>query len=66
MPLYCPECGSTDLRTSHLRMRDYVHLLAMQFPVRCRMCKARSYGALRLALQLPRPQHARMRDRKTL
>ena len=41
MSLSCHECGSVDLRTSelHLRFLDAFHLLAMQYPVRCRECE---------------------------
>ena len=64
--LYCHECGSSDLRTAHLRLRDYGYLLVMKWPIRCRTCKARSYAPIRMARALPRPLHPRMRDRKGL
>lgn len=66
MSLFCHECGSSDLRTSHLRPRDVMRLLAMKYPVRCRMCKARVYAPLRAALALPRPQHRRGRNHDVL
>jgi len=63
MSLCCHECGSTDLRTAHLSFRDCLRLVAMKYPVRCRTCKARSYAPLLHALDLPRPQRSRTRDR---
>jgi hypothetical protein len=61
MSLFCHECGSTDLRTSHLRPRDYIRLMIMKYPVRCRTCMARTYAPLGPALALPRSQHLRPR-----
>ena len=64
MSLYCPECGSTDLRSAHLQVRDYLQLIALKFPIRCRACKTRSYAPLHKAVKLPRPQHPRTRVKK--
>jgi hypothetical protein len=36
----------------------------MKYPVRCRTCKTRSYAPLLQALELPRPQRSRTRERK--
>jgi hypothetical protein len=63
MSLYCHECGSTDLRSAHLQWRDWYQLLALKYPIRCRACKTRYYGPIHRALQLPRPQHPRIRDK---
>ena len=57
MSLFCHECGSDDLRSSHFRVSDAIHLLALQYPVRCRSCKKRWYAPIRTALRLPRPPH---------
>jgi hypothetical protein len=59
MSIYCHECGSQNLRSSHFRIADTVHLLVLQYPVRCHSCKKRWYAPLREALQLPRPPHRR-------
>jgi len=63
MSLCCQECGSSDLRTAHVQLRDWLRLLTLKFPIRCRSCKTRSYAPLRQALQLPRPQHPRSREK---
>jgi hypothetical protein len=63
MSLYCHECGSTDLRSAHLQWRDWLKLLALKYPIRCRACKTRNYGPLHRALKLPRPQHQRIREK---
>lgn len=65
MSLYCNECGSPDLRSAHLQLRDWSKLLALKYPIRCRACKTRSYTSIHLALQLPRPTHPRIREKKT-
>jgi len=65
MHIYCHECGSTDVRTSHFRFRDVARLLALRYPVRCRTCKARWHAPIGPALHLPRPQHGAGRKRKS-
>jgi hypothetical protein len=53
MTMVCHECGSTDFRVAHIRKSDIFQLLKLQHPVRCRVCKVRTFGPLRWALKLP-------------
>lgn len=64
MSLYCHECGSTEVRVSHLRLVDAVRIIALQYPVRCRNCRHRWYAPLSETRNLPRPQHPRGRSKK--
>ena len=50
----CPSCGSSKFRTSRLRSSDFSKLLALQYPVRCKVCKERSFAFFVTALFLPR------------
>jgi len=43
MSLNCDQCGASDFRSSHFRGSDVAQLLHFQFPVRCRVCRARSH-----------------------
>jgi len=44
-PRYCPRCGSEDVSRARLRGgADFVILLSLLRPFRCRSCQARYYG----------------------
>src|SRR5450631_3416886 len=43
MSIHCKFCGSTDLRISRFRMKDAAHLIVLQYPMRCRVCRDRAY-----------------------
>jgi hypothetical protein len=59
MSLSCPECGSNNLRRAHLRFSDAIRVLALQYPVRCRVCRMRWLISVQEALQLPHAPHRR-------
>jgi hypothetical protein len=42
----CRRCGSPDIRTSRFRAIDYVRVLLLLRPVRCRECGRRSVRLL--------------------
>ena len=48
----CPYCGASRFRLSHLRFSDFVCLLAFRYPVRCRLCRERTYVSFATALRL--------------
>jgi hypothetical protein len=39
----CNVCGSSDLRISRLRGKDLIHLTVLHYPMRCWVCRGRSY-----------------------
>jgi hypothetical protein len=39
----CKNCNSPAFRISRLRSTDFLRLLFLQYPVRCRHCHARSF-----------------------
>ena len=51
MLAYCPQCGSADLRPSHLQPGDWHYLIRLRYPVRCRSCRHR--GSVNLFKILP-------------
>lgn len=59
MHIHCRSCGQTEFRVSRLRRTDLIHLLLLQYPVRCRTCKMRKYAFILQALNLPpaKPRH---------
>ncbi len=52
----CLWCESSKMRTSRLRMDDLLHLLQLQYPVRCRTCGQRDYASIFICWKLPRRQ----------
>jgi hypothetical protein len=48
----CVECASSSFRLSRFRWTDLERLALLQYPVRCRNCRRRSYVGLPLALAL--------------
>jgi DNA-directed RNA polymerase subunit RPC12/RpoP len=64
MSLYCPECGSKHVRQAHVHLSDTLHLLALQYPVRCRSCRKRWFVPLRNARHLPQAPDRHMRAGK--
>jgi hypothetical protein len=54
----CRSCGSANLRTSRFQLPDLSHLLRLQYPVRCRSCRERSYRFLFLLWKIPSPARA--------
>ena len=48
----CPYCGASRFRLSHLRISDFVRLLALRYPVSCRLCRERVHIAFSAALRL--------------
>ena len=54
----CSSCGSANLRTSRFQLPDLRRLLLLQYPVRCRSCRDRSYRFLFLLWKLPKAVRA--------
>jgi ribosomal protein L40E len=50
MIAYCRQCGSADLRPSHLRDGDLHYLFRLRYPIRCRTCRHR--GSVHLLMIL--------------
>lgn len=61
MPAYCRICGSDNLRPSHFRIMDVVHLLFLRYPVRCRLCRHRGYVSISRISEVRREARARRR-----
>jgi hypothetical protein len=49
MAKHCPFCFSTDIRLSRIRHGDFIRLVLLMYPVRCRECLGRSFVFLPLA-----------------
>ncbi len=64
MSLHCQECGSKQVRQAHVHLSDALHLLALQYPVRCRSCRTRWFVPLRDARQLQQAPDLRRRTGK--
>lgn len=58
----CRSCGSARLRTSRFHWSDLPRLLRLQYPVRCRYCRERSYRAFWLLGRLSSGPDARPAD----
>lgn len=58
----CPYCGTAKFRTSHLRFPDLARLALLQFPVRCKLCRERTYVGLSLALNVLQAERVRRRE----
>jgi DNA-directed RNA polymerase subunit N (RpoN/RPB10) len=54
----CYSCGSANLRTSRFQLPDLSRLLQLQYPIRCRSCRERSYRFLSLLWKLPKAAKA--------
>lgn len=59
----CPYCGSSRFRLSHLRLKDTARLVFFRYPVRCRLCRERSYVSLSKAMSI-RHLHHQVPDEK--
>ena len=44
MEKLCDRCGSSRFRTSRLRLSDLPRLFLFRYPVRCLVCRRRSYA----------------------
>jgi hypothetical protein len=55
----CIECGSSSFRLSRFRFSDLERLALLQYPVRCRNCRRRTFVGLPLALALYQARRAR-------
>lgn len=64
MHIDCKSCGQSEFRASRFRMKDVFRLLALHYPVRCRVCKRRQYISIFLALRLPQAKHHPMHSPK--
>lgn len=62
--LICWGCRSTRFRSSHLRLSDFLQLLAFRLPVRCRDCHARVHTNVFRALVIKHADHVRHSGRR--
>ena len=49
MAKQCPICFSTDFRLSKIRGGDFIRLVLLMYPIRCRECFRRTFVFLPLA-----------------
>ena len=59
MSLRCRICGFSDFRTARMRGTDFLRLLILQYPVRCRNCRERAYAFVPLLSKMKRDSEAR-------
>ena len=59
----CYWCGSINMRTSRFQPQDLLRLLRLQYPVRCRACRERSYRFLLSLRKLPNGEKAHRIER---
>ncbi|MGB3628892.1 MAG: hypothetical protein WBA18_05310, partial [Terracidiphilus sp.] len=52
MIAYCRQCGSADVRPSHLQPGDWGYFLRLRYPVRCRSCRHRGSVSLLFILSV--------------
>ena len=57
--MVCTECASSNFRLSRFRWSDMERLALLQYPVRCRNCRRRTYVGLPLALALFQARRAK-------
>jgi hypothetical protein len=57
----CVECGLSSFRLSRFRWSDLERLALLQYPVRCRNCRRRTFAGLPLALALYQARRAKRR-----
>ena len=55
MSKQCPVCSSTDLHLSKIRPGDWIRLVLLMYPIRCRDCFRRSFVFLPLAALYKHP-----------
>uniref|UniRef100_E6QP08 Uncharacterized protein n=1 Tax=mine drainage metagenome TaxID=410659 RepID=E6QP08_9ZZZZ len=48
----CPYCGTNRFRLSHLRFSDLARILMLRYPIRCRLCRERSYVPIAAAMSI--------------
>jgi hypothetical protein len=61
----CVECSSSSFRLSRFRWSDLERLALLQYPVRCRSCRRRSFVGFPLALALYQARKAKRRVNST-
>jgi hypothetical protein len=62
----CAECSSSSFRLSRFRWTDLERLALLQYPVRCRNCRRRTFVGLPLALALYQARKAKRRVNNTI
>jgi len=60
---YCHHCGSSDFRTSRFRSADLPQLVLFKLPVRCTVCRERTFVFLPEFFRLRREHEARRLER---
>ena len=61
--MICVDCSSSSFRLSRFRLTDLERLALLQYPVRCRNCRRRTFVGLPLALALYQARRAKRRVR---
>ena len=59
MTVHCPTCGSRNVRPSHLQRADWVYLMILRYPVRCRYGRKRFSVSIFKIRKVRRDAHAR-------
>lgn len=57
--MQCVECSSSSFRLSRFRWSDLERLALLQYPVRCRSCRRRTFVGFSLALALYQARRAK-------
>ena len=52
----CKSCGHSNFRVAHLRLTDLFRLMFLRCPLRCNICRERSYASLSAAMAFERKQ----------
>ena len=60
--MQCKRCGSEQFRTSRLQLKDYVWMVLLVRPVRCRRCEQRAHATLAEAERIRQQDHVRRRE----
>jgi hypothetical protein len=60
----CQWCGSSEIRSSRLRLADLPRLSVLRYPVRCRSCEERYFISVFAALKLRAAEKARRMERR--
>ena len=59
MSTSCPLCGSSELHISRFRLKDFLHLLILRYPMRCWVCRERDYFPISRAFRTGREEKPR-------
>ena len=59
MSIHCKYCGSNNIRPSLFQSSDWIHLLLLRHPIRCRSCRERSYVSIFRIAEIRRKAVAR-------